>query len=811
MSAHVDDFVAHIRDDLNRSKMGVLIIHGIGEQQPGASLLNATEPLLRWFRSEFGQDNVEILSTNLKGSSHEPANTTIRVQVNTEYNSNRKYSKDEKAPTPRYKTCVFAEAHWADAFIKPDFRELVSWTFLAIPNVIATQFVRGATRLSTEANRISRFPGLILAAIAHLLSLLLAIFVQILVVLMLPLALIPGLGSWVMKVQQMLSSIVGDSLIFVGSPIQQSAIVSKAHQSLEWIGERSNVLAVVAHSQGAAVGYKLILSEISSPQREKIKLFFTLGSGLGKLNDLQINSIPGMHRLWGLLFVATTVGIVAMLPDFVNQISLPIDKKTGDAVAVLGPIFGGIAWMILYFVLYSKSGENRVDLLTKFPMDTIHWVDRYAKLDMVPAGPLIENAPEEHYLPDRKERRESINRYITQSGVVSNLDSLFRDHTSYWQNEDEFVPTVGHQLAKVMGERSGLFDLDNKVACRRRWRLTWRNGLTQYAVGLLLLSVWMFRDLLPIWGENILAKVGIYLQRVPAWLYEAPQLPLTTTSKLFTGLLVPIGAFLALTWVFNFMWGQWNSYDTHKGHTGDLDGGGFLFAMMLWVAIALPGVLFLLLPDTPSLVLPFEENTIARNFMTYLWMIVTLIGLLTAVAISRIRKNEDFKTWEQGFTYLPLAVILSFPFAFYMANNFSDTYLTSGTASTGRQILSGSLVLVFIGLVAFMVLLLQRFGSMLDEWLLNVSVNYGKVKPGQSETTIGWFGVVLSLFAFAVSMFVPQFLSWQALLFNVLCLAAALAAINASRRDVILLDVLTGSILFYAIFLHGHLRNWWIG
>ncbi len=810
MSTRVEDIVAELRDDLKRSKLGVLVIHGIGEQKPGGPLLNATEPLLRWFRSEFGEDNVELLSTDLEGDGREPANTTMRIQVNSKYDPKKKYTKAKPAPKPHYKTCVFAEAHWADAFKKPSYRELVSWAFLAIPNVIATQFARGATRLGMQASHINRYPGLVLAAIAHFFSLFLAVVIQVLIVLMLPLALLPGLGSWVMSAQRFLATIVGDSLVFVGSPIQQNAIVSKAHESLEWLSDRCNVVAIVAHSQGAAVGYNLIMSSLSEPQREKIKLFFTLGSGLGKLHDLQMNSTRGAHKLLGLLFVATTVFVVAMLPDFVSQISLPMDQKTGDVLAFFGPVIGGIVWLLLFVVIHMRSNEHRIELVGNFPIDSIRWVDRYARFDMVPAGPLLDRVPDPPVYSGIDERREKIKSYIAECKSVSNLDSLVRDHTSYWQNEDEFVPDVGHQLAIEMGQRAGTFDSSNEVACRRRWRLMWRNGLGQYAIGLFLLSVWIFKDLLPEWGGNILAILGVYWQKVPDWLYELPQLPITHVTKLLLGVSVLFVCFLVLYWALNLVWGWWNERDIHRSQFNDLDGGGWPFAMTLWAAIILPIILFLALPDTPSLALPFEGNLVALNSMKFLWSFTALVGLGGAVAINRVRKTNEFETFDRVLTYIPFAVILSLPLAFLWANNFSDTFLAASDASGGRKLISAGLIFVFFGLIAVLLVFLRSLGVWLDEWLLETSEKYGKKKAEQSESTIGWFGAALGLAALVVSTFVPQFLSWQALLFSILCLAATLAAINSSRRDVILLDVLTGSLLFYAIFLHGHLRNWWL-
>ena len=63
------------------------------------------------------------------------------------------------------------------------------------------------------------------------------------------------------------------------------------------------------------------------------------------------------------------------------------------------------------------------------------WFDCFSSKDPVPQGPIPHgNLPKERFT----------------SRTVHNSVSMIGDHTSYWQNCDEFVPAITDELAKVV-------------------------------------------------------------------------------------------------------------------------------------------------------------------------------------------------------------------------------------------------------------------------------------------------------------------------------------------------------------------------
>src|SRR5262249_37434886 len=96
-------------------------------------------------------------------------------------------------------------------------------------------------------------------------------------------------------VQRKISATLGDSFLFVTSPITGAAVTTRVKKDLEWLMARCDRVIVLAHSQGAAVSYKVIKRQFwggHAPQ--KFHALITYGSGLRKLFDLEVNVAPAL-------------------------------------------------------------------------------------------------------------------------------------------------------------------------------------------------------------------------------------------------------------------------------------------------------------------------------------------------------------------------------------------------------------------------------------------------------------------------------------------------------------------------------------
>jgi hypothetical protein len=192
------------------------------------------------------------------------------------------------------------------------------------------------------------------------------------------------------------------------------------------------------------------------------------------------------------------------------------------------------------------------------------------------------------------------------------------------------------------------------------------------------------------------------------------------------------------------------------------------------------------------------------------WCFIILLGFLGTNAIKTYRDEPRLTYPGELALLLPLAVLLSLPLAINWSGTYSEMVLKFSGASASNQAVASFTLILLSCLMVVLLWVASYFSKILDEWLLEVSTSYGKSKTPQSVNTIGWFGMAMSLLALTISTFVPDFYSWQALLFTIVCAVAALAALNTSQRDRFVFLGFISSSLFYAIFLHGHLRNWWL-
>jgi hypothetical protein len=489
--------------DEGKAEIGVLLVHGIGEQQRGETLLNLGEPMVEWIErwldrvgmawtGDFGQEvpepyrryryggRVRITQANvLPDAAETPPH--VRFLMETGHSPDR-------APRSEW---LIAESRWAASFPPPNPRDVIQWTMKILPMIIASAIAsyrvfrvwwtrrRGSGKRSwarRAAGQVSFFAAL--AVMAFVTSpIVLALDVLLIGLLLLTFIPIPAIQRYLDWVQFKLAAIIGDSYIFTESEMRKRAVVDRLLADLEWLEHRCQSITIVAHSQGAAVAYyalqERVLSQASSTLAGRIRLIVTFGSGLAKLEALTENRRSRRD------FTDSPYQIVAFIGVPLAAITVLLLSFGG-----ISPRYGGIVALAIAAVILLLMGLMTLSDTSRGPerlfeewgrrlgeLD-IHWIDVYASSDPVPGGPLVRaEAPE----AESREPREPTG---PESHQVHNRGSLFSDHTTYQSNANEFIPLLVTSIAKHCACSLPLHDLTPKdtaamaaAATLRRYRV----------------------------------------------------------------------------------------------------------------------------------------------------------------------------------------------------------------------------------------------------------------------------------------------------------------------------------------------------
>jgi hypothetical protein len=386
--------------------LGVLLVHGIGEQPRGDTLLAFGEPMIQvlgdWVHGrELGR--VAVTGSKLSASaleSPEPAHAVVGLTLGD-----------------RSTSWLLAESWWAGEFRHPPFTRLAGWLLTVGPWAIishASRWLRDAPRAQLPYQ-----------ALKVVLAIPLSWLMQIVVVLLAVLAWlpIPGLRRAISGFLLRLTGTLGDSYVLLESPVQKTAAIESVRRDVRWLADRCDKVAVVAHSQGAAIA-RLALAE---SRHSSVCLFATFGSGVSKLTELESLETGAVARLVRTFVAVSLVGL-ALLP---RGLSLTPERSIIWTLFLVMPLaFLGVS--IKFVWDQSKAWPERARTLSLSPLD---WVDFWATSDPVPNGPLA---------------RPGVVGQL-RSVQVTNRISWFSDHSSYWENRDEFVLPLLDELGRRAG------------------------------------------------------------------------------------------------------------------------------------------------------------------------------------------------------------------------------------------------------------------------------------------------------------------------------------------------------------------------
>jgi len=482
--------------------LGVLFVHGIGRQA-------ARETLVSWGDA--------ILETITHATDHR---VTARVEQASPGDGSGDHTAEAVAVLsvgehqPEY--WLMREAWWAETFPPPRYSELASWSVRATPWAVALHVAQRYWQRAGEDQGVTR--GLALAS--ALLQLVVALALAPLAILVLTLTLvlgllpIPRLRSFMLSLQSGLVGTIGDSLVFVESPIRASLIRTRILAQLERMIPLCEKTIIVAHSQGAAAVLDALGgiaepdpsgdSPASPPDAGPVPdTLLTFGAGINQLVSLKVLSrgLPGSMAVNPALFAAGWLLPVIVLFGWLasslraGRISLALLGEAFAALVVASALASIVLWGFRRFVWRRQvpdegapDGKDRtwpavIALLAivaimiayanwrHLPLGVVSWL---LLAVMAVAGSLarvlsqqlksVVSAPVRD--PAGLARWDDI--YASADPVPNgptriegdtvcqpvrtwNQGSILADHTSYWRNLDGFVLRVARACAETAG------------------------------------------------------------------------------------------------------------------------------------------------------------------------------------------------------------------------------------------------------------------------------------------------------------------------------------------------------------------------
>ncbi len=433
--------------------IGVLFVHGIGDQIRGATLDEFGLPLIESTGDWLGSTNVERsqVSEPVDGA---PSHAYVTVR--------------EDGRTLRVLT---AESWWAPVFHTPRYPALMRWLLSAVPFVVQ-RVVDGGLRRSTSrmkrrsegvrrsgpAGRVGQLVLLVALSSWRLVQNVLALAVTIVVMLGLiavglltftsrareriftpaqaaqqaPLNLIRRLVTnrlprWL---RDILIGSIGDSYALLRDKKAGDLMVDQVQRDLAWLEERDTGarVVIIAHSQGAELARRVLKRRTTG---RPVDSLITFGAGIEKLD--------AVDRLRKRLRLAWTAFALRIVSGAGLLLSLA-------AVAGSAPLLGSVVWwtpaIALPIAFASLAAARRVLVLVVGEYDeqrlgvtnaqVARWLDLYASHDPVSEGPLPLSG-------------------LGVSNQIVNRRSTLLDHTAYWQNVEAFRAAVALELARVAG------------------------------------------------------------------------------------------------------------------------------------------------------------------------------------------------------------------------------------------------------------------------------------------------------------------------------------------------------------------------
>lgn len=539
----LDEGIQQSRDRLGLRRkfdLGVLLVHGMGEQARGDILTEEGDRIFGWLRrrvegppgagDDYGDvDVLDVVARQQSPDAIPAAHAVVRIAPPAGKGSPAHW--------------VLAESLWADVFRQATFGELAGWAVTVGPWVFATQVAGIWRRMEVGESvpdrlRLLLIPITLLAGAVMLMGaaavglLVTALALILFIVSVIPIPLVSGIAR---SLQRALANGFGDAYVLTRSPIRFGAMATQVHDDLRALLKECNSVAILAHSQGAAVSWFALQHELldrpsetpkGEPKPAPIGLFTTYGQGVRKLTFVLTMARGAQTGLQLLAALGSAVFLVLALGAFLA--GLP--WQLAVALAVLAVIAEFVLLSSAIPIWEEAGREMESDWQKVVNVESqLEWLDLWASADPAPVGPLDVHGKQIH------------------SYKIRNLSSLLLDHFVYWRNATEFMAIVASRLFSLGGPQmyaAPMTDPRLQVSAMRRHArvlalLTMRvfliggvlaglihawstpafgTSLIRFVADLNLPFVDGYLNAPPEWGVFLAGAVGVLLVAGVAWL-----------------------------------------------------------------------------------------------------------------------------------------------------------------------------------------------------------------------------------------------------------------------------------------------------
>lgn len=410
--------------------LGILLVHGIGEQAQGETLTNFAEPIVDWMRDWLhrGAAHGSLVASSPVDAALRPPllSSGTPAHARVVIGAGREDARDEAV----LQEWLFAEAWWSPQVLAPPISSFTVWLVTRGPWLMLFHFNQRLLASPAQRNVWKWLIGVPLSLVWVVLSLLLTI---VLVAASL-LAVIPigRVRRAVFAVMSRIAGVVGDAYGQLRSPIQRAAFERATLDAMEWLRPRCHRLAVIAHSQGAAIAHGALKGG-----EPKADLLVTVGAGITKLEALRYLERLGPSDRIAAFLAPLLLAAAAVVALRVRALGLAgADARVVLPVA-LGLVGAGLlaeAWRTVRRAFRQLRGHSTRLSLTEAQPD-LRWVDIVGTHDPVPGGELARFFD----LP------------AVDSLQIPILRSWLADHTSYWTARLSFMHALVPRLAACAG------------------------------------------------------------------------------------------------------------------------------------------------------------------------------------------------------------------------------------------------------------------------------------------------------------------------------------------------------------------------
>jgi hypothetical protein len=543
-------------------RLGVLFVHGIGEQRQGETLVQFADPvsswIVRWLSrgalvdAGIGQSDdegpVAISGTVLEPADDGPARTVMVVGAPPE---------EQLGGRTEW---LLAESWWAQTFRPPKTTTVILWLFVVLPYLLLEHTYVPLSRsfrtwrsstthgwkyvvaaLRTIGFALFFVASLPIAAVAE-------VFVSLLLVpLLIP---VPALRDFAKNAVVKLANTLGDCFVLTSSTAQFDAMVRQVAHDLAWLQSQTGTVAIVAHSQGTAVAHEALRAYAGA---KRLSLFATVGQGLAKLH--RVRALRRGHKTAG--FGLAWLGLVGIYVVMALSARVVVSVVRGEVSWIITALWlAGIVAIAVPYALFRRfmrdSAREEQALLFAPGTGPEEWVNYYASLDPVSNGPLF------------GERRPEV-----EEIELWNHASMVSDHTSYTKNPDDFMALLVMKLfSKVGGEPSAeTVAVLKRARWCRWWRVWWLSTSRLVVLASGAIAAYGVRHRLDSIGERIIGHTPDLLATIVhtvAKPVRAMYLIGDVSSATLVGIVTVAVVFAAAYIVIALLWRSWDGKEVSR-------------------------------------------------------------------------------------------------------------------------------------------------------------------------------------------------------------------------------------------------------